>query len=1173
MKPSVHPYHTRANERHRGYHHGRHSTAQERDIADITKTPPRQTRSSSKSRDSSSSSSGSFEQPIRTASTSPEDAEDGAFTRGKARRILVQASAPAPSSPYIKVGQENKNQNRPNSRRLSPDKNEGSSHSSSSSASSSSTSTLPNPKKRNAQGEQKLPSTEEQDHSADETTQVSKTQSTPKAAPSQSSANVDTDDAKPEPKPHHRLSKCPVKYVIGGEIVQPGEESSFDLREAPVFYPTEEQFANPTKFMEMIQPVVEEFGICRVVPPAAWNKDAWKMRIDPTTFSFNTKVQSVHTLQNRYGRFTKFIAQLQFYHTSVLRRPLQELPRIDGIAVDLYLLHRLVQQRGGYHKMMGPKNALWSALAQPLHLNPNADGLGYRLSKIYQYTLWPFDEFIRDGGVPPNYKVSPIPPSWPKVARDLYPGKQNPPLSDVPYGGLPIDAIRPSKRQKKEEDENDDQKASPTAILPKEITGWTARALAAKKRGALEDRKFGPYGHVIEPATKKQAGEWRKVRANSFIPSLDPHLVVCITCGKGDNPELLVLCDSHGCSGGQHTYCMDPPRKSAPRGDWFCADCRGEGDSDSEEEDETSKNASPSQRASSAAHSSAPKPSSSFKPHVPTSSPTWRKPIKRKRLYSSKPAKQKPTEDTSSAPSRPTSPPLDKDDEYYERTREGREEAAQERAKDLELAEALGFGHGVGKRFTLAEFEEQALQMATAWFCDLNKCNPSAMDVDEPTEGGNRKCTRKALRKERMPQNPLVTHPEIIEAEYWRIVGDPNQLLQVLYGSDVDVAAPGACSFFPLDVDGHTVGDSCPDRSRWQTHARRPHSTQFPRPTVDYLRHSGWNLNSLPYVTLFKHLGESIAGVSRPMLYVGMVFSTFSWHTEDNWLFSINYIHTGAPKRWYGIASGDAERFEKALREELPHLFKAEPQLLYQLATVLHPEIIKRHGIAICTTLQHEGEFVITMPRSYHSGFNCGFNVAESVNFATPFWLDWGLAAVNQYRFVRSAVFAHEKMVWKAACDSGRFDSLNLAISIRQQLQLYQDYAATAIARLAEQGVTKIFQFTKIHIALKMNGYGLPYDVTEVLDKDLHDGSHVDLEDKDGFEPEDPQCTVCGYDLYHHRVDCHCTTPRKPRCLKHATTKICSCRSNSLFISYRYRNSSWKAVLTLLDAVIERLKR
>ncbi|XP_066468149.1 bromodomain adjacent to zinc finger domain protein 2B isoform X5 [Tiliqua scincoides] len=47
--------------------------------------------------------------------------------------------------------------------------------------------------------------------------------------------------------------------------------------------------------------------------------------------------------------------------------------------------------------------------------------------------------------------------------------------------------------------------------------------------------------------------------------------VYCQICRKGDNEELLLLCD--GCDKGCHTYCHRPKISTIPDGDWFCPSC------------------------------------------------------------------------------------------------------------------------------------------------------------------------------------------------------------------------------------------------------------------------------------------------------------------------------------------------------------------------------------------------------------------------------------------------------------------------------------------------------------------------------------------------------------------------------------------------------------------------
>ncbi|XP_057268108.1 lysine-specific demethylase 4C-like, partial [Pezoporus wallicus] len=61
--------------------------------------------------------------------------------------------------------------------------------------------------------------------------------------------------------------------------------------------------------------------------------------------------------------------------------------------------------------------------------------------------------------------------------------------------------------------------------------------------------------------------------------------------------------------------------------------------------------------------------------------------------------------------------------------------------------------------------------------------------------------------------------------------------------------------------------------------------------------------------------------------------------------------------------------------------------------TLISPSILKMYGIPFDKVTQEAGEFMITFPYGYHAGFNHGFNCAESTNFATFRWIDYGKAA------------------------------------------------------------------------------------------------------------------------------------------------------------------------------------
>ncbi|KAJ2054238.1 hypothetical protein H4S04_000128 [Coemansia sp. S16] len=147
-----------------------------------------------------------------------------------------------------------------------------------------------------------------------------------------------------------------------------------------------------------------------------------------------------------------------------------------------------------------------------------------------------------------------------------------------------------------------------------------------------------------------------------------------------------------------------------------------------------------------------------------------------------------------------------------------------------------------------------------------------------------------------------------------------------------------------------------------------------------------WNIRELP--GLLRLMGQRMPGVNDPYLYLGMWKATFAWHVEDMDLYSINYIHFGAPKAWYAIPVEAHSRFEMSMQNVFANDHKSCAQFLRHKAFLLSPRFLAQQGIPFHRVVQRAGEIMITFPNGYHAGFNHGFNCAESVNFALERWLD-----------------------------------------------------------------------------------------------------------------------------------------------------------------------------------------
>ncbi|AQK98874.1 Lysine-specific demethylase REF6 [Zea mays] len=194
--------------------------------------------------------------------------------------------------------------------------------------------------------------------------------------------------------------------------------------------------------------------------------------------------------------------------------------------------------------------------------------------------------------------------------------------------------------------------------------------------------------------------------------------------------------------------------------------------------------------------------------------------------------------------------------------------------------------------------------------------------------------------------------------------------------------------------------------------------TQLPPANVG---ETAWNMRRVARspASLLRFVREEVPGVTSPMLYVGMMFSWFAWHVEDHDLHSLNYMHYGAPKTWYGVPRDAALAFVEVVRV---HGYGGEVNSLETFAmlgdktTVMSPEVLVDSGIPCCRLVQSAGEFVVTFPGAYHSGFSHGFNCGEASNIATPEWLIVAKeAAVRRASINRPPMVSHCQLLYELA--------------------------------------------------------------------------------------------------------------------------------------------------------------
>ncbi|WFD36106.1 hypothetical protein MCUN1_002977 [Malassezia cuniculi] len=155
----------------------------------------------------------------------------------------------------------------------------------------------------------------------------------------------------------------------------------FGIQEAPVFYPTWDEFQNPMQYIQWVTSAEggngAAYGIVKIVPPEGW---APEFVVNQDTFRFRTRVQRLSEIsaegraaQNYEEQLVRFHAQQGCGNVSI--------PLVGGRRLDVYALKKAVEQHNGD----------WPHVATSLGVDDHDTA---ELREVYDQVIKPFEEFL-----------------------------------------------------------------------------------------------------------------------------------------------------------------------------------------------------------------------------------------------------------------------------------------------------------------------------------------------------------------------------------------------------------------------------------------------------------------------------------------------------------------------------------------------------------------------------------------------------------------------------------------------------------------------------------------------------------------------------------------------------------------------------------------------------------
>lgn len=832
--------------------------------------------------------------------------------------------------------------------------------------------------------------------------------------------------------------------------------------EAPVFTPTEAEFADPLKYINKIRPIAEKTGICKIRPPQNWQPP---FAVDVDKLKFTPRIQRLNELEAKTRVKLNFLDQIAKFWE--LQGTALKIPMVEKRALDLYTLHSIVEKEGGF--TVASRDRKWSKIATLMGY-PQYKGIGTILKTHYERLLFPYEVF--------NEKNNP---------SSLNQSATNIELIDI---SGPDSQTSPSKSSSPQTDGDSEY------LPPPKLTRQCSPPGSSPQPNSIGDNKaaVSPNKKQLSPSSSvtgspTQTSPSMPTRRSRKTPPEAPEQPPLLTQIKEDELAADVKIKQ---------IKVEPIDVDEINSDGANVTSSSNGAVSSTC---PSTNNNPNGISSTMSCTSVPIVSGNIGGGAVVSSSTNSggvnsKELRRLQFYGAGPKMAGYNDKEKQAISRKKN--LDSENDPRHRDK---------------LAKYIcrNCGRGDGEENMLLcdgcddSYHTFCLMPPVSEIPKGDWCCPKcvAAEVSKPTEAFGFEQAQREYNLQQfgemadtfksdyfnMPVHMVPT--SMVEKEFWRIVSSIDEDVTVEYGADLHTMDHG--SGFPTKNSINLL----------------PGDREYAC--------SGWNLNNLPVLegSVLGFINADISGMKVPWMYVGMCFATFCWHNEDHWSYSINYLHWGEPKTWYGVPGSKAEQFEQTMKSAAPELFDSQPDLLHQLVTIMNPNILMSAGVPVYRTDQNAGEFVITFPRAYHAGFNQGYNFAEAVNFAPADWVSMGRECVLHYSQLRRfCVFSHDELVCKMATNCATLDMTIAAATYIDMLRM-ADYEKRTRKFMLDWGVTNA--------------------------------------EREAFEllPDDErQCEVCKTTCFMSALTCTCN-PKQIVCLRHYES-LCSCPPKNYTLRYRY---------------------